>query len=99
MMAEVSHENLTEFLPTGNFYQVTLRATPSAGGNSDEYIDTELSEVTSVVGYRVDSDVQVAMNFKKNAKGTGLAEGSSLGYLGFESGSTDPFEVTVTGRP
>jgi len=102
-MAALTRTEIVKRFPLGDRSLRTIRATSGAGANpADEYIVTGLSYIDAIVGWAVvgtDPTTAPAV-FKKNARGTGVTEGTNRGDLGVEFGGTGiVFEVTVIGRP
>ncbi len=98
-MAALTTTVLTNRLPVGNLYMQSFRATAGAAA-ADEWIVTGFSWIEAIVGHATIGATDLGMNFTKNARGTGVTEGTNAGDLGVEqvTGSA-VFEVTVLGRP
>ncbi len=98
-MAALTTTVATLRLPVGNLYMQTFRATAGAAA-ADEWIATGFSFIEAVVGHAVYGATDLGMNFQKNARGTGVTEGTNPGDLGCEQVTGSAlFEVTVLGRP
>jgi len=52
-----------------------------------------------VVGATVNGTASTAVNVVKNAKGTGVAAGTDMGFVGVETAASATVEVTVIGIP
>lgn len=100
-MAALSPTFLTARIPAGNLLDVTFRVAITNTGSADEWVVTGLSSIEAIVGFAVIGTVGVAItpNFRKNANGTGVAEGTNPGNLALECAALATLEVTVRGRP
>ncbi len=74
----------------------TYSVTPGGPGRALEWFVTGYSSIVTVVGHAAQGTTVDRFNFIKNARGTGVAEGTNPGDLGVEGfvGSI-PVEVTV----
>lgn len=102
-MAVLTATIVGDRLPQGRYIQQTVRVTPGAGA-ADEWIaaaDLGMSEVVAVLGVvPIGATPSLVLpSFTKNARGTGVAEGTNLGDLGIEdTAGSVVMEVTVLGK-
>lgn len=99
MAALTFTQQLDNRLTVGNRVIVVGRFTITNADAADEWVDTTLNEVEAVLGVVPIGQAQIAAwpVFRKNAQGTGNAEGSSFGDLAVE-GDAGVYEVTVLGK-
>lgn len=101
-MAALAATKVGDRVPQGRYFEQTFKVGPTnaVALNATEWFVTGFSEVVAVVGAATLGTSTSSLNFVKNARGTGVAEGTNPGDVGIEAslGSTIA-EVTVRGRP
>lgn len=85
--------------PLGRFTLKTFRVPVVTAGAADEWIRTGLTTIVAIIGLAPIGTALVTnvATFRKNANGTGQAEGSTHGSLAIESDASITYEVTVLG--
>jgi hypothetical protein len=101
-MAAVAGAFRGERVHLGNYVLKTFRTSALGTAAADEWIATGLSWIDAVIGVVVIGATTSAtsLSVQKNARGTGVAEGTNPGDLGIETATagTNVVEVTVVGR-
>jgi hypothetical protein len=101
-MAALARTDVHRPLPVGDRMQRTFRVTVSNLAAADEWVPTGLSFIDAIIGWAAigQAGIPDAPVFRKNAQGTGVAEGTNGGDLAIEVVTTaGTFEVTVLGKP
>jgi hypothetical protein len=92
---------LTGKLPLGHKVTRTFRVSVTSDAAADEWVDTGLTYIDAVLGFAVIGQAGAVdvPAFRKNARGTGVAEGTNPGDLAIEVVATDlVLEITVIGK-
>jgi hypothetical protein len=99
---------LTGKLPVGHKVDRTFRVSVTSNAAADEWVDTGLTFIDAIVGWAYIGQAAPTQAgaaalevpvFRKNAQGTGVAEGTNPGDLAIEVASGDvTIEITVRGK-